>query len=250
MKVSGVLAWLVLLFSAFNLQAQITLYTMENFVPYSWLQSGRQTGIDIEIIQLLSKKSGVPITIRLVPWKRVIHETKSGHVDGAFSLFRTEERESFAKFIPTPIHESTFKVFVRKGEEFKFDSISDLHGKFIGKNTAFYISKEFEQAKNEKLIQVEEASMKQNIKKLHGRRVQALVGNQQEVYYWLSIMGLSDSIVALPTPMFPSRGAYLTISNASQVRNKEELINKLSKALKEMKDSGQIDKIYAKYGQQ
>lgn len=164
MKVSSVLAWLALLFMSPNLHAQITLYTMENFVPYSWIQDGQPTGIDIEIIQLLSQKSGVPITIRLVPWKRVIHETKWGHVDGAFSLFKTKERESFAKFVPTPIHESTFKVFVRKGEEFKFDSISDLHGKFIGKNTAFYISKEFEQAKKEKLIQVEEASMKQNIR--------------------------------------------------------------------------------------
>ncbi|MGF1741868.1 transporter substrate-binding domain-containing protein [Vibrio profundum] len=243
--------WLLLplLFSSPTLYAQITFAAMEGFIPYSWTSSGQKTGIDIEIIQLLSKKTNIPIAVRLTPWKRVLHETKSGHVDGGIAFFKTEERENFLTYISTPLHESTYKVFVRKGEEFKFDSVADLHGKSIGKNTGFHISKEFNQANKENLIHVEEASMELNIKKLHGKRISALVGNQQEVYYLLSKLGLSDSIVALQHPLFPSRGAYLVISNASKTPNKEKLINKLSDTLKAMKEDGLLDEIYAKYGQ-
>ncbi|MCL9782451.1 transporter substrate-binding domain-containing protein [Vibrio sp. S4M6] len=251
MRLQKVIQWLALplLFFSSSLPAQITLYSMENFIPYAWVESGKLTGIDVEIIHQLSQKVGIPITIKLVPWKRVIHQTKHGHIDGAFSLFRSEERESFANFIPTPIHESTFKVFVRKGEEFDFQSIDDLHGKFIGINTAFYLGDAFAHARKNKLIQIEESSTKQNIQKLHGNRIEVFIGNQQEVYYWLSKMGLSESIIALPKPMFPPRGAYLVISKAAKTPNQEDLIRRLSQALKEMQASGEIDKVYVKYGQ-
>jgi len=232
-----------------SVNAQIVLAAMEDFTPYSWVESGKQTGIDVEVIQLLSQKSGIPITVRLTPWKRVVHDTKSGRVDGAIAMFKSDEREGFAIFIPTPLHESTYKIFVRKGAEFKFDSVSDLYGKSIGQNAGFYISKAFEQANKEGLIRVKESTMEANIKRLNAKRIDSLVGNQQEVYYLLSQMGLSDSIVALPRPMFPSRGAYLAISKASQVPNKEQVVKKLSETLKAMKDSGELNEIYAKYGQ-
>lgn len=183
------------------------------------------------------------------PWKRVIIETKEGTADGAFAAFKTPERETFVQYIEPPLHHSIYKVFVKKGKEFPFETIQDLYGKIIGKNLGFHISEEFAKAEAENMIQIDEAStMEQNIQKLDFGRVDGVVGNEQEVLYILQQRGFSDTIVPLARPVREPRPAYLMISNAAFIRKKDQVIKKLSQTLHRMKADGAFERIYAKYG--
>ncbi|NUW67104.1 substrate-binding periplasmic protein [Vibrio coralliilyticus] len=241
---------LLLVLCSINTHAQVTLVAMEDFPPYSWYESEKQTGIDIDIIQLLSEKTGITIHIRLVPWVRVEKEIKKGKTDGGVAFFKNTERETFATFIPTPFRESIYKIFVRKDSEFDFHSVSDLSGMKIGQNAGFYISDAFEQAVIDKKIQrVEAVTMEENIRRLRAKRIDAFVGNQQEVLYFLAQLGLSDDIVSLPKPIRPPKPVYIVISKEANLQDKEKLIIQMNKTLKEMKEEGLIDKIQAKYGQ-
>jgi polar amino acid transport system substrate-binding protein len=230
-------------------QEQLVFVTVENFPPYAWLQNEEPTGIDVEIIQQLSERSGLPISIELLPTKRVIFMTKTGEADAAFAAFKTPGRETIAHFVDTPLHYSTYQIFVRKGDDFPFSNIDDLKGKIIGKNRGFHISEEFSQAETDKLIEVVEVGqMEQSIQMLNRLRLDAFVGNKLEVAYTLKKLGLSDVIVPLPHPVRTPKGAHLMISKAAKIENKAETIRILSRTLRDLMEDGSMDAIYAKYG--
>lgn len=251
MQVSRVVIFLVVFLQLYSPwgYAQLTFVAMDHFPPYSWTENGKKVGIDVDIIRVLSERSGIPMSIRFTPWKRVLNDIEKGKADGAFSFFYTKEREGVAIYIPTPIHNSTYKLFVLKGAEFYFQSIKDLSGKSIGKNRGFYINEAFREAEKSQSIDVIEANtMVQNIEKLTKNRIDALVGNQQEVYYHLSKLGLSNEVVALPTPINLPKGAYLVISKVATIENKERIVQQLTDSLRTMKEEGVLEEIYARYG--
>lgn len=230
-------------------QQGLTFSTLDHFPPYTWQDEGTATGIDVEIIQELAHRMGIPITIRFRPWKRVIQEIQDGDADGAFAAFKTPEREAFSRYLEPPLHHSTYKIFVNTGQEFPFETIEDVYGKTIGKNLGFHISDEFAQAEASNMIHVKEGkTMKQNVRMLNAGRVDGVIGNEQEVLYLLQQLGFSEMIVALPRPIREPRSAYLMISNAADIANKDQVIQQLSHTLYNMKTEGVFETIYAKYG--
>lgn len=229
-------------------QQRLTFVTVDNFPPYAWRVGEEVSGIDVDIIRALSQRTGIPIKIELMPAKRLILMTQNGEADAAFAAFKTPERETFAHFIDTPLHYSTYQVFVRKGDEFSFEGIGDLEGKIIGKNRGFYINEEFSQAQVQKRIQVIEVSkMDQNINMLVRSRLDAFIGNTLEVAYILKKLDLSDTVVALPLPVLTPKGAHLMISKAAKIENKNEITRRLNETLHDMKQDGSLDAIYAEY---
>ncbi len=228
-------------------QQGLTFVTVDNFPPYTWQRDGKSFGIDVEIIQGLSKRSGIPITIRHLPAKRVVRMTKIGEADGAFAAFKTPAREAIAQFVGPPLHFSTYQIFVKKGEEFSFNAVRDLYGKAIGKNRGFHISEEFKKAAVDNKIQLFEVStMEQNIGMLNKGRINAFVGNQQEVAFILKNLKLSGKIVPLPQPVRTPQAAYLMISKAAEIKKKT--IRHLNQVLLNMKADGALETVYKKYG--
>ncbi len=246
-------AFLLLIVLALPLPAHseqsLSFVTVENFAPYAWLQDGNPTGIDVEIIDDLSQRSGIPVTISLLPAKRLIQMIKTGIAHGGFAAFKTPAREEIADFIETPVHLSTYQIFVKKDAEFDFQSTKDLHGKSIGKNRGFHISEEFSKAEADGKIHIVEVSkMEQNIEMLNKGRLDVFVGNKLEVAYTLRQLGLSNMILPLPVPVRTPQGAHLMISKAAKIDDRRDIIKRLSETLLGMQSDGTLNKIYEKYG--
>ncbi|MCW9033996.1 MAG: transporter substrate-binding domain-containing protein [Rhodospirillales bacterium] len=234
-------------FSAFA-QDELTFITIPDFPPYAWKQDGKSLGIDVEIIQALAQRTGVKISLSFFPPNRLIRMTKNGEADGSFAAFKTQKREEFAQFVEPPLHYSTYLIFVKNGNEFSFETVQDLAGKTIGKNRGFHISKAFSNAEEDNLFKVIEVNtMEQNIKMLDRGRTDVLVGNEQEVQFFLKQLGLSDKIKSLTQPILKPRGAYLMLSKASGITKNKELISKLSQELQDMKADRTFEVIYEKY---
>ncbi|NQY93767.1 MAG: transporter substrate-binding domain-containing protein [Campylobacteraceae bacterium] len=165
-------------------------------------------------------------------------------------MFYTEERAKYALYVLSePIHYSSYLIFVRKGEEFKFNKIPDLYNKTIGIQRSFSISKEFDNAVTNKKIIIQEAfNNENNIKRLLANRVDAIIGNEIVSYYNASKMGVLDKISVLPIPVKKKRGAYLVLSKSSiNFKNKTELLEKINKAMKDIWLDGTYQKILDKY---
>ncbi len=225
----------------------LTFATMDKFAPYSWMENDELTGIDIDLIQELERRLKIPIKIEIYPWRRVVRNTELGHIDGCFSLFKTPDREEFAIYTKTPIHVSLYKAFVRTGSSFVFRKISDLKGIVLGKNKGFRISKEFDRAEQDKNLNIFEGEMTHLIKLLMRQRIDAIIGNYDELNYLTNKLKLVDRIVALEKPIRNPRPAYLVISKKAIISKKDNLIKRINQSLKSMKEDGTINKITSKY---
>lgn len=227
---------------------ELLFVTLDSFPPFTWQEGEKAVGIDVDIIKALSKRSGIPIKIEFKPWKRVIYMIREGEADGGFAAFKTPEREIFSLFIEPAMHYSTYKVFVKKGKEFEFNSIRDLFGRTIGKNHGFKISQEFDRAlEDHDILTIEGRTMEHNIKLLKAGRTDGLLGNEAEVLHVMKLLGIQDDLVALPKPLRVPRPAYLMISRASDVSKNNALMDKLRQTLSDMKADGTFDEINARY---
>jgi len=229
-------------------QQTLNFITLDKFEPFTWKKNNQAKGIDVDILIDLCNRINVKCNISFMPWKRVIHYTKTGKMDGAFAAFKTQERESFAHYLELPFHYSKYNIFVNKGHEFPFKKIQDLYGKRLGKNRGFNLGKELTQAAREKKIPIEEAGdAKANILKLIGKRIEGYVCNYHEALVMIKQLGYSGQVVPLDKPIRKSRGAFLMISKAAKIENKDKLIQEMNRALKTMHDDGTVEKIISSY---
>ena len=78
-------------------------------------------------------------------------------------------------------------------------------------------------------------------------RFEMFVDNLLLTQFQLTKKKLTGQIIPLPQPVTKARGAYLIISKAAAINEKEILVKKMTKVLKEMHSDGTIQKIQNKY---
>ena len=219
-------------------------FTLYNFQPFIWCEDEGAKGIDADIIAELFQRLGRTYTIRSLPWKRALGYTQDGDADGTIAAFKTPEREAYAQFLEQPLHFSTYSVFVKKGDEFSFETVEGLYGKTIGINAEYSVSPTFDAAVQAGQIVVEEVKeTEQNTRKLLARRIDAMINNRHVTLYTAKTLGLSEGIVPLSRPVQEPRLSYLMISHAAEIEQKAELIQQLNQVLNEMWQDGTVDTI-------
>lgn len=226
----------------------LELSSVDNIPPYVYKENGELVGISIDIIDELSRRGGFEVVIKVEPWARVLLSVEQGLVDGAFSAYRTEERERFCLYTGI-IHYDELRVAVRKGDEFAFTGIESLKGKLIGKGRGVFVSREFDEAvSNGDITLFETNDMKMtNIKMLHEGRLDAIVGSPVSMRDYANKLGY-DNIVILPKQLKKAIPAYLVLSKNSDLENKMEWKRKLTELLSVMHADGTIARIYERYG--
>ena len=150
----------------------LTLATVDNFPPFSYMDKGRLTGIDVELIHEMARRLDISVRIQAYPWARVMSSVKRGEVDGAFAAFDTQERQRFCLYVGM-LHAEEFYLFARKDNEFPYAQISDLYGKRVGIDRGVFVSDAFEQAVAAGRIAREEVNDMGmiNIRKLNAGRI-------------------------------------------------------------------------------
>ncbi len=249
-KASKVITYIVVsLLTVFSMgfaeNRALNLVCGDGFPPFSYEENGIIKGMDVDTVKEMAKRLNIDVKIELKPWKRVLTLTELGKRDGAFSCFKTADRQKFALYT-APVNYSTYSIFVKKGKEFNFTSITDLYGKFFGKNRGLAVSEEFDKAVKEGKISVAEVSS--NLVDLAMlNRYELFVDNLLLTQYQLKKKNLIGQIRPLPKPVTKARGAYLIISKVAAIKDKESLVKKMTRVLKEIHSDGTIQKIQDKY---
>ncbi|HZX18506.1 MAG TPA: transporter substrate-binding domain-containing protein [Pseudomonas sp.] len=221
--------------------------TVDNFPPFSYMENGNLTGIDIDLVYEMARRINISVQIQTYPWARVMGSVKSGEFDGAFAAFETAERQAFCLYVGV-LHVEEFYLFVRKDNAFPYTQIPDLYGKRVGIDRGVYVGEAFERAVNDGRIALEEVNDMGmiNIRKLNAGRIDAVIGDLGVMNYHLKLLGLEQRIVALQ-PIREPTPAYLVLSKASQLKNKVELQDRMRRALHDMWNDGTYHLIYNRY---
>lgn len=227
----------------------LVIATVENLPPFVYIESGKLTGIAVDVVTELAKRAGFDVKIQTYPWARVLQQLQDGQVDGAFSVYEKEERKEFCLYTGV-IHYDELRIATRSDRQFDFSGIKSLYGKTIGKGRDVYVGSEFDAAVRDGKISVSEVNDMDmsNIKKLYAGRVDAVIGSPAAMMYYAESLKMERDIVLLPVPLRAKIPAYFVLSKHSALANKEKWQRKIQAILMKMETDGTSRAINRRYG--
>ena len=85
--------------------------------PFEYLEDGRPTGLNVELLEAVARVMELDIRIELGPWAEVRREFEEGRIDGLTGFYITRERTETADFA-VPISYGFYALFVRQDSPF------------------------------------------------------------------------------------------------------------------------------------
>lgn len=106
-------------------------YLTEEFRPLNYTENGKPAGLAVALLKAIWQEMGVPEQpIRVMPWPRIY---RSGQLDPhvvIFSMYRTEEREKFFKWVG-PIIGGRLALFALRSRHLAVRSLQDMSGRRV-----------------------------------------------------------------------------------------------------------------------
>jgi polar amino acid transport system substrate-binding protein len=225
------------------------LCTHAGFEPYVIQKNNSLNGIDIDIILSILNNLKQSAQIDAYPWKRLIRMIQNGQCDMGFSLFDTDDRRAYAEFLfSVPMHYSTFSVFVKRGNKFKFNRISDFFNMKVAHNRGFALSVGFEQAiADGRIRRVMFDQAEHAVKLLESGRVDAILDNEARFRYYLKKHKKLGKIKSLNIPFMPHQPTFLVLSRKSDMPNLDQIKKRFEAEIKKLHLDGTILAITNKY---
>jgi PAS domain S-box-containing protein len=110
---------------------RITVVDDRAYPPFAFLDAaGKPRGITIDIWNLWSRKTGIPVHFRLMDWDDALAEVREGRADAVGGLFRTSEREQDFEFTTKILDIPTAIFFHRRIAGVR--DIADIAGFMVG----------------------------------------------------------------------------------------------------------------------
>lgn len=214
----------------------LTMATNAEFPPYEYHDGGEIVGIDVDIARAIAEKMGMTLEIEDIAFDSIIPEIQSGKADiGAAGMTVDEDRLKNVDFSDT--YTTSSQVIIVKNDS-DITGPDDLAGKAIGVQlgtTGDIYASDYE----------EEGSTVERYSKGF-EAVQAMT------------QGKIDAVVIdqEPAKVFVSENEGIKILDEALTveeyaiaikKGNTELLEKVNAALKELKDSGELQKIIDKY---
>ena len=111
-----------------------------DFPPYSWQESGRAKGVQVQIVNSIFKNAHIELELIYLPFKRAYQDVKEGKIDGLFNFYQTPERMQWfdysASFIKNPL-----VIFKKNNRQI---DINNLQGLKVGVMRGYTYGNEFD----------------------------------------------------------------------------------------------------------
>ena len=199
-------------------------------------------GIDRELLQEMSARTGIQIYLLRYPFARALRDMQAGRVDLITSLAKTSQRQKYIGYLSTPYYRCHPAFYGLPTTAKQVRTYGDLQGKVIG---YVYGSAYFEPFDSDgKLTKNGVLNESQLPGKLLKRRNDLFVGTDCQVDYALHEMGLTGKIVATPYQPPQQIELYIGYSKAAGIDKEVAL---LDKALSEMVAEGWVDQLVNSY---
>ncbi len=199
-------------------------------------------GIDWELLQELSFRTGVQIYPLHYPLKRALKELKAGRVDLITSLYKTEKRSQYIGYLSTPYYRCHVRFYALRELAQQIRTYDDLYGKRIGylRGAEYFPRFDADEGLTRQPVNV----VSQLPWKLLRHYDQLFVGTDCQVDYMLREMGLLTEIA--PTRYDPghSLDLYVGYSKAAHLDDKLPL---LDRALTQLVAEGWVERMAKTY---
>lgn len=216
----------------------------EHFPPYNYVADNIVTGINTELIQRSCEIAAIDCSIQSYPWLRAMALTLSNENSGLYSTSRSVERESQFQWVGPLASSNSFFYRLKSRPEIKVVNLEDAKNYVVGVARgdvyeAYLQQKGFSYGKN--LLGF---TTKAEVANLFVQgKVDLLIGSWQILPMWLAPYEASVDDVE-PLLALNSIGEnYLALN----LNVPKPLVDKLQKALVQLRESGEYQQIIEKY---
>lgn len=244
----------MMLLSRSSFATETIAIVCEQACPYACIDQktgkpAKQPGIAMEIAKAVFEPLGYQITLDFRPAARAVKATRNGK----FTAYVTV-KEAAPDFI-YPEHEVLMaKVcfFVKKGNPWRYEGIDSLSSVRIGCTASYHfgdsLQEYIEKHKQTDAVQLiwGEDAVETNIKKLLVGRIDTFIDEANIVLYIIKQKNLSQSVQIAGCVTDWKYPVYLCFSPA--LPQSKKYVRILSNGIKKLKESGQLQTIYHKYG--
>ncbi len=236
----------MILFISFIAQSENKLIiNTEVMVPYNYYSKNKEiVGINVDIVKSITKKINMQTVFHLYPWPRAYKNTLDKNNAGLISTARNANRENEFKWVGPLASGKGYLYKLKSRKDISVSSMADAKNYVIAAvrgdiYQTIFEELGFELEKNLVLFSYNAEYMKPF---LFGK-VDLILGSDLVLPYLLSINGSNVSQVEPVVKMPDTQGNYLALNkNVS-----DAVVNKLNKALIELKRSTEYQEIINKY---
>ena len=229
-----------------NAHSQEFTVGWESWYPYQFKnKTGKLTGLDIEIFDLIAKKIDVNPKYIELPWQRNLMYIKTGLLDVVLGSSFTEERQESALF-SVPYRTESINLFVRKGtaNSYELNKLSDLieTDYLIGVENGYYYGDEYQ-----KLTKTPEfmaringvLDVEQNVQMLLKGYINGFLADPITVKVIESKMKIHNELEVHPL-LIETTDVFIMLSKKSVNINQ---LTKINKAITTIQQNGKLDEI-------
>jgi polar amino acid transport system substrate-binding protein len=222
----------------------------ELWYPYQYRNKQQQfVGLDFDVFNAILKQAKLTAEFTELPWKRHLLFIESGTMDIAMGASFDKDREKYAYF-SLPYRKEQVRLYIRKKNQQKIN-ISGLaqlinSNLLIGVETGYYYGKDYKKLiENHKFrAHINEVlDIEQNITMLLKGRIDGVLVDPVTMKSFITKYQLENEFIALPFLIYEAP-IHLMLSKKSTDLT---LLNTLNKAIKELTENGEIDKITARW---
>lgn len=230
----------------------LTIVGDDAYPPYSFKEKGEAKGIYSDIITQALASLNNGSKVKVMPWKRGLSGLKLKNIDALFPPYYRPEKRPYMAYSTDILNETLVIVCNQKVAERLKSFPEDYHGISLGQNSGFASGSAVNDAVASKTIKLYEAKgMKANLKKLINNRINCYVNDRLSILYELKKMterGAYDGKSIVETHVLGVEKGYLAINKNAEASVKE-FLGQFNHVIKEMKASGEIDRIISNYTQ-
>jgi polar amino acid transport system substrate-binding protein len=244
-------AWLAVVGSAAGpapASAEVVTMAADVWCPYNCRPDADHPGFAIEMAKAILEPQGRKVEYIVIPWARTLEEVRAGKIAVAIGAGPSDNRG--LRFGQECIGAPANVLIVRKGEGFAYNGPESLKGKRLGAIRDYTYDEKLDayiaanpQGDAVQLTSGEDA-VQQNLRKLLGGRVDAVVESTDVTKFTLTQLGLADKVEILPQG--EASPVYLAVS--VQWPGAQELTETLDKGVGQLRRDGRLAAILAKYG--
>ena len=237
---------LILMFMSI-LKADEIVIGADNYCPINCEPNSEKPGYMIEVAEVLFEKAGHKLVYKTIPWTRALKLTRAGKINGVVGASYRDDMV----FPKNELGVITNSFFTKVNSTWKFIDISSLSKIKLGVISNYMygekLDKYIKEYKGSLSVQQigDNGALLQNIKKLQNSRIDTLVEATPIFWYTVLQLGLQNQFKSVGKLELADK-IYIAFSSKNE--KSKEYADILSKGIEDLRESGELKTILAKYG--
>jgi len=201
--------------------------------------NGNASGLSVDILSAMSKKTGDTFAYHFYPWPRALALVEHGKADVIAGIYKSPEREAHFLFGDYPYYQDQIKLYALADRSFSWNGdLMSLKDKRIGVVRSWYHGAKFEKVQENLRLSTSD-NLANGIRLLKQGFIDLLLANDLVMQHYLLTDNTGPAIVAIEPAVDIELGYFAFRKDKVGA----ELRDKYNDALKEMIENGALAKL-------